>query len=297
MPEEINRVVADSLATYLFAPTRAAVDNLVREGTSRTPITRGRPTDRRHHVRRAAPARADAASEFAHLADLTLQPGGYVLATVHRAANTDDPRRLERIIEALALLREPVVLPMHPRTRAALAHTDIEVDAPVRVIEPVGYLDMLALEQQARMVLTDSGGVQKEAYLLGVPCVTLRDETEWVETLEGGWNVLAGDDADRILAAARRAPPERRRRRPSSAMGMRPNGWSPHSRHHDPTRPPMSRRTPQIGERTRSGTRPRCVNTRASAMTASSARACTSASDVIVGDRCKIENRARFFTA
>jgi UDP-N-acetylglucosamine 2-epimerase len=101
-----------------------------------------------------------------------------------------------------------VILPMHPRTRAALMGTDIEVEPPVRIIEPVGYLDMLELERNARMVLTDSGGMQKEAYLLAVPCVTLRDETEWVETLEGGWNVLAGSNAERILAAARRSPPQ-----------------------------------------------------------------------------------------
>jgi UDP-GlcNAc3NAcA epimerase len=140
--------------------------------------------------------------------ELGLTPRAYVLATVHRAANTDEPARLADIIDALQLLHEPVILPMHPRTRAALMGTDIEVEPPVRIIEPVGYLDMLALEQAARMVLTDSGGVQKEAYLLGVPCVTLRDETEWTETLEGGWNVLAGADTERILAAARRPRPE-----------------------------------------------------------------------------------------
>jgi UDP-N-acetylglucosamine 2-epimerase len=97
---------------------------------------------------------------------------------------------------------------MHPRTRAALLGTDIEVEPPVRIIEPVGYLDMLELQRNARMVLTDSGGMQKEAYLLAVPCVTLRDETEWIETLVGGWNVLAGANAERILTAARRSPPD-----------------------------------------------------------------------------------------
>jgi UDP-N-acetylglucosamine 2-epimerase len=241
MPEEINRVVADSVATHLFAPTRAAVDNLLREGHrlgEEPQVERAEDGRLRMEGGDVSPASEAsirqpplpqsaglihltgdimydalllhapiAAANSRVVADLTLQPGGYVLATVHRAANTDDPARLERIIDALALLREPVVLPMHPRTRAALAHTDIEVDPAIRVIEPVGYLDMLALEQQARMVLTDSGGVQKEAYLVGVPCVTLRDETEWVETLEGGWNVLAGDDAERILAAARRRRP------------------------------------------------------------------------------------------
>ncbi len=202
MPEEINRVVADHVASLLFAPTRTAVDNLAREG-----ITAG--------VTMTGDIMYDALLQHAPLAterstalrDMALTPGGYVLATVHRAANTDDPARLADILDALALLREPVIVPLHPRTRAALLGTDIEVEPPVRIIEPVGYLDMLALEQGSRMILTDSGGVQKEAYLLGVPCVTLRDETEWVETLEGGWNVLAGADAERILAAAKRARP------------------------------------------------------------------------------------------
>jgi UDP-N-acetylglucosamine 2-epimerase len=202
MPEEINRIVADRLSTYLFAPTQNAVDNLAREGiTSGVTLTGDIMYDA---LLQHAPIAAEKSSI---VRDLGLAPGGYVLATVHRAANTDDPARLADIMDALALLHEPVIIPMHPRTRAALMGTDIEVEPPVRIIEPVGYLDMLALEQAARMVLTDSGGVQKEAYLLGVPCVTLRDETEWVETLAGGWNVLAGADTERILAAAKRSRP------------------------------------------------------------------------------------------
>jgi len=203
MPEEINRIVADRLSTFLFAPTQNAVDNLTREGiTSGVSLTGDIMYDA---LLQHAPI---AAAKSRVISDLALTRGGYVLATVHRAANTDDPHRLADIIDALALLHEPVVLPMHPRTRAALMGTDIEVEPPVRIIDPVGYLDMLALEQGARIVLTDSGGVQKEAYLLGVPCVTLREETEWTETLEGGWNVLAGADTERILAAARRQHPE-----------------------------------------------------------------------------------------
>ena len=203
MPEEDNRVVADRLSTYLFAPTSTAVDNLAREGiVAGVTLTGDIMYDA---LLQHAPIAAEKSSI---VRDLGLTPGGYVLATVHRAANTDDPVRLADIIDAFALLHEPVILPMHPRTRAALMGTDIEVEPPVRVIEPVGYLDMLALEQAARTVLTDSGGVQKEAYLLGVPCVTLRDETEWSETLDGGWNVLAGSDTERILAAALRPRPE-----------------------------------------------------------------------------------------
>ena len=217
MPEEVNRIVADSVATHLFAPTQTAVDNLLREGHQLAPdVGSGRPEAGSGVVFQTGDIMFDALLMHAPgvgrtsrvLRELALRPGGYALATVHRAANTDDPARLEAIVESLAMLREPVIFPMHPRTRAALLRTDIEVDAPVRVIEPVGYLDMLALEQNARMVLTDSGGVQKEAYLLGVPCVTLRDETEWTETLAGGWNVLAGADPDRILSASRRSRPD-----------------------------------------------------------------------------------------
>jgi UDP-N-acetylglucosamine 2-epimerase len=202
MPEEINRVVADHVSAYLFAPTQTAVDNLAREGIAAGVTLTG------DIMYDALLENAPIAAKRSNvLRDLALTPGGYALATVHRAANTDDPARLADIIDALALLREPVILPLHPRTRAALMGTDIEVEPPVRIVDPAGYIDMLALEQNARMILTDSGGVQKEAYLLGVPCVTLREETEWLETLEGSWNVLAGADAERILAAARRPRP------------------------------------------------------------------------------------------
>ncbi len=213
MPEEINRLVADRLSTWLFAPTQNAVDNLTREGyaLAASPTT----DDHGPQVYLTGDIMYDAlmqhsavADEKSHiLRDLVLTPGGYTLATIHRAANTDDPHRLADIFDALALLHEPVIVPLHPRTRAALMGTDIEIEPPVRVVDPVGYLDMLALERHARMVLTDSGGVQKEAYLLGVPCVTLREETEWIETLVDGWNILTGSNAERILAAAKRPRP------------------------------------------------------------------------------------------
>jgi UDP-N-acetylglucosamine 2-epimerase len=202
MPEEINRIVADRVSTYLFAPTQTAVNNLAREG-----ITEGVTLTGDIMYDALLQHSETAAQKSTILRDLVLQPRGYMLATVHRAANTDDPAKLAEIMDALALLHETVIVPMHPRTRAALMGTDIEVEPPVRIIDPVGYLDMLELQRNARMVLTDSGGVQKEAYLLAVPCVTLRDETEWVETLAGGWNVLAGANAERILAATRRTPP------------------------------------------------------------------------------------------
>jgi len=222
MPEEVNRLVADRLATLLFAPTQAAMENLRREGIGGE-TSNGKRQTSNVGSGRLPPQRAVLTGDImydallAHrerarqnsriLEELRLEPGSYVLTTVHRAANTDDPARLADIFEALALLRERVVVPLHPRTRAALMGTDIEVEPPVLLIEPVGYLDMIALEADARAVLTDSGGVQKEAYLLGVPCVTLRDETEWDETLADGWNVLAGTDARRIIEAARRPRP------------------------------------------------------------------------------------------
>ena len=150
-----------------------------------------------------------AAARSSILGDLGVAPRRYLLATVHRAYNTDDAGNLRAILEGLAATEEPVVFPVHPRTRARLATLEpaLPPAANVRMIEPVGYLDMLMLEKHARVILTDSGGMQKEAYFFGVPCVTLRPETEWVETLAGGWNVLAGANAERILAATRRTPP------------------------------------------------------------------------------------------
>jgi UDP-N-acetylglucosamine 2-epimerase len=200
MPEEINRIIADHCAGLLFAPTATGMSNLENEGLAESAHLTGdimldallfsRPRARREVVQR-----------------LGLTGGGYFLITIHRAANTDDPRALEQLIDALAQLDGPVVFPLHPRTKLALASGDLEVPSHVRTIEPVGYLEMLALQMEARAVLTDSGGVQKEAYLLAVPCVTLRDETEWPETAAGGWNVLTGTDARRIVKAATRPRP------------------------------------------------------------------------------------------
>ncbi len=203
MPEEINRVVADHLADLLFAPTDAAMAHLAREGlAARARLTGDIMYDSLLQHLPLAEERSTLIQQ------LGLARGEYVLATAHRAANTDDLAAFERILDALALLDEPVVFPMHPRARLALASSDLETASNVRVIEPVGYLDMLMLERNARVVITDSGGVQKEAYLLGVPAVSLREETEWEETLSSGWNVLAGTDPQRIVEAARRDRPQ-----------------------------------------------------------------------------------------
>jgi UDP-GlcNAc3NAcA epimerase len=190
MPEEINRVLTDHMAELLFAPTQAAVENLRREGIQ---------ADRMRHV---GDVMYDAALHYAGLAEqaspildrLGLESKTYVLATIHRAENTDDPVRLGIIVDGLARVGRdlPVVLPLHPRTRAAMEQQGL-IDLfmhDIRLMGPVGYLDMIMLEKHARLIVTDSGGVQKEAFFHHTPCVTLRQETEWVELVELKWNTL-----------------------------------------------------------------------------------------------------------
>jgi UDP-N-acetylglucosamine 2-epimerase len=197
MPEEVNRVLTDHISGLLFCPTQTAVDNLTREGITKGVHLVG---DVMYEALMWAAERATIRSSILHQAGVPEK--GYLLATVHRAENTDDPARLRAILDAFAAIAEPIVFPMHPRTRKAVDALDSRPEIPnVKVIPPVGYLDMVRLTQSARMVLTDSGGLQKEAYWLGVPCVTLRDETEWIETVEAGWNVLAGAETGRIVGA------------------------------------------------------------------------------------------------
>jgi len=201
MPEEVNRVLVDALSSLLLCPSEVAVTNLRREG-----IVEG--------VRDVGDVMYDANLRLGPLArgrssaleEADVEPGRYVVATVHREANVA-AGPLGRILEALGRLGEPVVFPAHPRTRAAIAEHGIPLAANVRLGPPAGYLDFAALASQARVVATDSGGVQKEAYWFGVPCVTLRDRTEWVETVATGWNTLAGADPDAIVAAIERAAP------------------------------------------------------------------------------------------
>lgn len=190
MPEEINRIVTDHVADVLYAPTTTAMDNLAKEGLAANSRLVG---DVMYDV--ALFHVAQAASRKELLASHGLEPGGYLLVTVHRAENTDDPMRLTAIVAALATLaaRWPVVFPIHPRTARVLRETGLmaQIESAVVVLPPCGYLDMVTLQKNAALIVTDSGGIQKEALFFGVPCVTLRDETEWVETLEGSWNVLA----------------------------------------------------------------------------------------------------------
>lgn len=203
MPEEVNRLVADRLSDLLFCPTRTAVENLAREGITAGVHWVG---DVMYDALLACLPIAQQASDI--LKRLGLEPAGYLLATVHRAGNTDDREKLAAILEGLSAAGETVILPLHPRTRRAIAGWGITPAENVRLLDPVGYLDMLVLEKNARLILTDSGGVQKEAYWLGVPCVTLREETEWVETVEAGWNCLAGTSVERIVEAVRTFRPQ-----------------------------------------------------------------------------------------
>ncbi|MBN1886751.1 MAG: UDP-N-acetylglucosamine 2-epimerase (non-hydrolyzing) [Thermoflexales bacterium] len=206
MPEEVNRVLVDHISDLLLCPGQSPVDNLAAEG-----ITRGVHVVGDVMVDALAFA-VERASLSNVLARLHLTAGAYLLATVHRAENTDDPIRLGNILTAFSGIDETIVFPVHPRTRRMIETFDLKPVAQNLVwTEPLGYLDMIRLERSARLILTDSGGVQKEAYWLGVPCVTLRDETEWVETVQAGWNVLVGADAMRIVEAVRSfAPPASR---------------------------------------------------------------------------------------
>ena len=193
MPEEVNRVLTDHAADLLFAPTDSAVGNLRKEGLSGAKVVRSGDV----------------------MYDATLPESGFVLCTLHRAENTDQPERLRGILGALEAIAEetPVVLPVHPRTRQALARLGFRPKGvPLHVVDPVGYLEMVWWLERCRMVMTDSGGLQKEAYFFQKPCVTLRDETEWVELVEAGANVLAGAGTKAILdawaqARDRRVPP------------------------------------------------------------------------------------------
>jgi UDP-GlcNAc3NAcA epimerase len=206
MPEEINRVLVDHVAAVLFCPTETAVRNLRREGIVEGVENVGDVMlDASLYYRQVARQKSDILNR------LGLAEGGYALATCHRAENTNDPVRLRRILQALAEVSRamPVILPLHPRTRSTVADRSMEsLLSGITVIEPVPFIDMIRLEESARVIVTDSGGVQKEAYFFKVPCVTLRDETEWVETVETGWNRVVGADHERIVAGALEACPQ-----------------------------------------------------------------------------------------
>ena len=198
MPEEINRVVTDHVSDILLCPTQTAMDNLAKEG-----ITKGRymvgdvMVDALRHNAKIAEKKSPV------LENLGLVKGDYYVATVHRPGNTDEQKNLTGIIEAFSESGKTVVFPVHPRTKKYLCEYGLmdSLSENIRCIDPLGYIDMLHLMKHAKKILTDSGGIQKEAYVMGIPCITMRENTEWIETLTGGWNVLVGADKSRILAA------------------------------------------------------------------------------------------------
>ncbi len=208
MPEEHNRILTDHCANLLFCPTQTAVNNLAKEG-----VVKG--------VHLVGDTMYDAVLQFAEIArqrstilqNLSLEPKHYLLATVHRPYNTDVPKNLRNILGAFTDSGEPIVFPVHPRTRKKIDELGkLEDLAPnIKLISPVGYLDMLMLEQNARLILTDSGGMQKEAYFFAVPCITLRPETEWVETVEAGWNQVVGTATQMVAQVVQNFQPPKER--------------------------------------------------------------------------------------
>ncbi len=196
MPEEQNRILTDHISDLLFVPTQTAVDNLISEG-----IRKG--------VHQVGDVMYDGILHFTEIAkakstilkQLNLEENSFLLCTIHRAENTNDPVRLKAICKGLSESGEQIILPLHPRTQKFISDYGIQLGENVRVIEPVGYLDMVRLESACKKIVTDSGGVQKEAFFLAKPCITMRDETEWVETVQNGWNVIVGADSTKIIDA------------------------------------------------------------------------------------------------
>ncbi|WP_102400029.1 non-hydrolyzing UDP-N-acetylglucosamine 2-epimerase [Haloimpatiens massiliensis] len=194
MPEEQNRILTDHISELLFVPTITAENNLKNEG-----VTKG--------VHNVGDVMFDAVLHFKKLSqekskileEVGLKSEEFILTTIHRAENTNDINRLRNIIEALNESGEKIVLPLHPRTKKYIEDYGLEFGENIKVIEPIGYLDMISLEMHAKKIVTDSGGVQKEAFFMEKPCVTMRDETEWVETVENGWNVIVGTNKEDIL--------------------------------------------------------------------------------------------------
>ena len=208
MPEEINRIMTDHVATLLFAPSDLAVANLAQEGI-------------REGVHQSGDVMYDAVRYNMEIAEgkhaleaFNVTSGQYILSTIHRADNTDDPERLEAILKAFVEMNEKIILPLHPRTKSKIESFGlqpfIENASNIEIIEPLSYLEMLLLEKHAKAIVTDSGGVQKEAYFMEVPCITLRDQTEWTETIEAGWNQLVNpltDNLPEILANLKTGKP------------------------------------------------------------------------------------------
>ncbi len=199
MPEEVNRILTDRISNILFCPTQSAVANLEKEGYGTLDIKIVKNGD---VMQDGALFYKDLAVKPEEVESSKLEAGSYVLCTIHRAENTDDPKRLKDIFEALNEIAEEtkIILPLHPRTKAILKSSDFQLDSSnLIIIEPIGYLKMVYLIKNAKLIMTDSGGLQKEAFFFEKPCITLRDETEWVELIENRFNVLAGADKEKII--------------------------------------------------------------------------------------------------
>jgi UDP-N-acetylglucosamine 2-epimerase (non-hydrolysing) len=211
MPEEINRLLTDHCSDYCFCPTVTAVDNLRKEGITQGVYQTG---DVMFDV--ALRFATDSEKHSAILSDLNIQKKKYDLCTLHRAENTDSENRLKTVVETLVESQEVIVFPIHPRTRKSLKKyglmKNLTSATNIISIEPVGFLHMIQLEKNAGKIITDSGGVQKEAYFYRVPCITVREETEWIETVEDGWNILVGTDKEKIRTAIKTFAPKSEQR-------------------------------------------------------------------------------------
>lgn len=204
MPEEINRVLTDHCANFLFSPTKTGVENLKKEGiTNGVYLTGDVMYDALLHNIKIA-EKSDILNK------LDLKKNDYYLTTIHRQENTDDVGNLSNILQAISKIDGKVIFPIHPRTTKFIKNNNLEkyIGENVRLIKPVGYLDFLWLEKNAKKVLTDSGGIQKESYILKIPCITLRENTEWVETVEDNWNILVGSNIDKIVNAVKNFKPQ-----------------------------------------------------------------------------------------
>lgn len=197
MPEEQNRILTDHISDLLFTPTMTAVQNLASENVIKGVHNTG---DVMYDAINLFKERAKEVSKTI-IEDLDLTSNGYILSTIHRAENTNSIERLTSIIYALSNCGEKIILPLHPRTKKFINEYNLPIGDNIKIIDPVGYLETILLEENAKKIVTDSGGIQKEAYFLNTPCITMRDETEWVETVNNGWNVIVGSDSDKILDA------------------------------------------------------------------------------------------------
>ncbi|UTC61608.1 UDP-N-acetylglucosamine 2-epimerase (non-hydrolyzing) [Treponema sp. OMZ 787] len=199
MPEEQNRRLTDHLSTWLFCPTDTAVENLKNEGIV---SSTGKPSADNKFVCKTGDIMYDASLYYRKKAVKMDVPDDFILLTIHRAENTDDPARLKNIVSAInAVSEKNFIFPVHPRTKKILTEQGLQFSSHVRLIEPIGYLEMLKYEESCSAVLTDSGGVQKEAFFFKKPCITMRDSTEWVELVDSGWNTLTGADTEKIIFA------------------------------------------------------------------------------------------------